>query len=365
MYESLTGQKIGRLTIGKEFKKNGKIFYHCICDCGNKKDVYKYGLINGSTTSCGCYAKENTSSIFSKDYTNQRFGRLQTLKRLPKYKNQKTYYECICDCGNKRIVYGTDLTIGKVTMCKDCAKIERLNKRRNDYTGQKFSKLLVVKMIYEENKKTRALCRCDCGKEKIIDIQNILNGHTQSCGCYEKESRYDREHLIDITGERYGMLTAIQPTKERASNGSVIWECLCDCGNKTYPTYTNLKQGHSLSCGCRKNSKWEDFIDSYLKSLHIEFEREKRFLDCKNIQNSDMLPFDFYIKSKNIVIEYDGMHHFESIPYWGGDEKFQITQRNDRIKNDYCKSHNITLLRLPYILKENEIIEKIQNILNP
>ena len=365
MYESLTGKKIGRLTIGEEFKKNGKIFYHCFCDCGNEKDVYRQGLIDGSTTSCGCYARENTSSIFSKDYTNRRFGHLQTLKRLPRYKNGKTYYECICNCGNKRIVCGSDLTMGKVTMCKNCAKEYRLSQRRKDYTGKKFGKLIIIEMIYEENQRTKALCKCDCGNEKIIDMQNILSGHTQSCGCYEKESRYDRNHSIDIAGNKYGMLVAIKQTENRAANGGVIWECLCDCGNKTYVAYTNLIKGHTLSCGCRKNSKWEDFIDSYLKSLHIEFEREKRFVDCKNAQDSDMLPFDFYIKSHNVIIEYDGMHHFEPIPYWGGDEKFQITQRNDNIKNNYCKSHNITLLRLPYTLKENEIVDKIQNILNP
>ena len=365
MHESLTGQKIGRLLIGDEFKKNGRIYYHCKCECGKEKDIYRYGLISKTSTSCGCYSNELTSKITSKDYTNQQFGKLKSIKRLPNYKNNKTYYECICDCGNTRIVYGNDLKSGKVTMCKECSEINRLKKKRKDYTGQKFGRLIILNMIYERYGKTKALCKCDCGNEKIIDIQNILNGHTLSCGCYEQESRCNREHSVDISGRRFGMLNVIKSTEQHSSNGSMIWECLCDCGNITYTTYSSLNSGHTLSCGCRKNSKWEDFIDSYLKSLNIEFEREKRFNDCKNLQNSDMLPFDFYIESKNIIIEYDGLHHFKPIPYWGGDEKFEITKRNDSIKNNYCKSHNITLLRLPYTLKENEIIDKIQNILNP
>lgn len=365
MHESLTGQKIGRLLIGNEFKKNGRIYYHCKCDCGNEKDIYRYGLIKGSTTSCGCFSRELTSNKFSKDYTNQKFGKLKVIDRLANFKNNRTYYNCICDCGNTRIVYGNDLTSGKISMCKKCAELIRLKKKRKDYTGQKFGKLTILKMIYEHYNNTKALCLCDCGNEKIIDMQNILNGHTQSCGCYEQESRFNREHLQDITGNKYGSLTAIEPTDMRTSNGSVKWKCKCDCGNIVYISHSNLTQGKTLSCGCRENSQWEEFIDSYLKSLNIDFEREKRFNDCRNIQGSDMLPFDFYIPLYNLIIEYDGQHHFEPIPYWGGEEKFQITQRNDNIKNNYCLSHNISLLRIPYTLKKEEIINKIQNILNP
>lgn len=365
MHNILTGQKIGRWAIGEEFKKNNRIYYKCICDCGNTKEVSRQTLLSGSSLSCGCYARENTSKISSKDHTGKKFTKLTAIERLSNYKNSKTFYECVCDCGNTRIVYSYDLTSGKVTMCKDCREKERLKKRRKDYTNQTFGKLTVIKMIYGKYENTKALCRCECGNEKIIDMRNILNSHTQSCGCYETESRYNRKHLINITGNRYGMLLALEPTDKRASNGSVIWKCECDCGNISYVSYSNLIAAKTLSCGCRRNSKWEEFIDSYLKSLNISFEREKRFEDCKNIQQTDMLPFDFYIPEKNIVLEYDGLHHFEPVSYWGGEEKFIITQRNDKIKNDYCKRNNIALLRLPYTLNENEIIEKIQNILNP
>jgi hypothetical protein len=365
MHESLSGLKLGKWLVGEEFKKNNRLFYKCTCDCGNKKDVSRNSLLNGNSKSCGCYVSQLISSRFSKDYTNQRFNNLIAIERLPNYKNSKTYYKCKCVCGNERIVYSNDLTSGKVKMCHECAEKERVKNRRNDYTGQKFGKLYIKKMIYKNKERTKALCLCECGNEKIIDIQNILNGHTQSCGCYEEESRFNREHLIDIKENKYGQLITIRPTDRRTSNGSVIWECKCDCGNIAYISASNLMRNKTLSCGCRKNSKWEEFIDSYLHSLGLQFEREKRFKDCMNIQKSDMLPFDFYIPKYNLIIEYDGLHHFEPISYWGGEEKFEITQRNDSIKNNYCLSHNITILRLPYTLNEKEIIEKIQNILNP
>lgn len=78
-----------------------------------------------------------------------------------------------------------------------------------------------------------------------------------------------------------------------------------------------------------------------------------------------MLPFDFYLPSYNILIEYDGEHHFQPVKGWGGEEKFKLTQKNDEIKNNYCKDNNITLLRLPYTHTENDIKNEILNILSP
>ena len=54
---------------------------------------------------------------------------------------------------------------------------------------------------------------------------------------------------IDITGHRYGLLMALKPTSEKRW-GSVVWECLCDCGNKKMATASSLRRGTPKSCGC-------------------------------------------------------------------------------------------------------------------
>lgn len=40
-----------------------------------------------------------------------------------------------------------------------------------------------------------------------------------------------------------------------------------------------------------------------------------------------------------------------------GEENFKKTQKHDKIKNEYCKSNNIRLLRIPYW--EGNNMEKI------
>ena len=55
---------------------------------------------------------------------------------------------------------------------------------------------------------------------------------------------------IDITGNKYGMLTAVKMLRKEKWNE--YWECMCDCGKKVERTKATLQKGLSTSCGCEK-----------------------------------------------------------------------------------------------------------------
>ena len=237
--------------------------------------------------------------------------------------------------------------------------------KRLDLTGNVYGELTVIEMLYGYkyvSGKPRTYCRCcsQDGDEVIVRADALRSGATRSMKGAGKTGK-----KVDITGMKFGLLTATEPTGKRATNGSVIWKCMCDCGNLTEAPIHQITRGHTLSCGCRHQSKWEIFISDYLISLNIAFYPQKRFPDCKNKKQSDMLPFDFYLPDYNICIEYDGEHHFHPIDGWGGYDKFLITQENDDIKNKYCEAQKITLLRLPYTYSKEDIENEILNILSP
>lgn len=54
----------------------------------------------------------------------------------------------------------------------------------------------------------------------------------------------------DITGQRFGLLTAQYPLPARDASGSTVWHCICDCGKETVVRQTNLQSGKTKSCGC-------------------------------------------------------------------------------------------------------------------
>lgn len=116
----------------------------------------------------------------------------------------------------------------------------------------------------------------------------------------------------------------------------------------TCPKHGNFKQqakAHLYDDGCPdcNASKGEQLVENKLRALNIKFVKQKKFVGC---YYKNLLPFDFYMKHNNTCIEFDGPQHFKPIDHFGGEKQFKIQQRNDKIKNKFCKKNNIRLIRL-------------------
>ena len=61
----------------------------------------------------------------------------------------------------------------------------KLGRKLRDLTGLKFNRLTVLSFIEVRRNKRMWLCKCECGKEIIIQQSNITFGNTTSCGCYK------------------------------------------------------------------------------------------------------------------------------------------------------------------------------------
>jgi hypothetical protein len=169
----LTGQRFGMLTvIGKgslTSKKEQK--WICQCDCGAVKENRGSHLKRGEALSCGCRRRK-----IRNDLTGKRFSKLTVIKHLGKLNDQGHYYECLCDCGNTKTVFGGHLTSEHVKSCGCFYK--------RDLTGLVFGKLTVVEKAPNRPDGLPAWrCLCECGNEKDIRQQSLESGDTQSCGC--------------------------------------------------------------------------------------------------------------------------------------------------------------------------------------
>ena len=105
----------------------------------------------------------------------------------------------------------------------------------------------------------------------------------------------------------------------------------------------HILNGHG--CPICKSSIGERVVANYLKTHNIKYKTQYKFEQCKNKRK---LPFDFYIPNLNMCIEYDGIQHFYPVEQFGGEKAFQECQLNDSIKNEFCKTANIMLLRIRY-----------------
>ena len=79
----------------------------------------------------------------------------------------------------------------------------------------------------------------------------MKNQNTEK-GTEEKRKGRGGRTAANLTGRRFGRLTAEYPTARRDHKGSVYWHCRCDCGGEAEATEDGLVFGNNLSCGCLK-----------------------------------------------------------------------------------------------------------------
>lgn len=118
---------------------------------------------------------------------------------------------------------------------------------------------------------------------------------------------------------------------------------------------------HASGCGCQKcqESHLERGVRKLLTDLCIDFKSQvnKNTFSWLNKQS-----LDFYIPSKNIVIECQGKQHFQPIKHFGGNEEFEKILKRDLNKKHLTENNEIRLL---YVVDDDIKIEKLpSNIYN-
>ena len=288
----------------------------------------------------------------AKDLTGEKFGHLTVIKRAPN-KGKEVAWECKCDCGNSVIVRAYSLLSGNTKSCgcvrRNCAiNLGKSNKK--NLTGEKFGRLTVIKDSVQRNNQQQIMweCKCDCGNTILVSTTHLTSGHTESCGCSRR---------LDLTGQRFGKLIALEPTNQRISS-SVVWKCQCDCGNIAYVGTRQLIKGKTNSCGCL-TSKGEMIITNILQRNNIIYEIQKTFETCRFDNTGALARFDFYI-NEEYLIEFDGIQHFEyRNSGWDTKEHFEKVQKHDDYKTQWCRENNIPLIRIPYTKLDTLCIEDL------
>ena len=174
---------------------------------------------------------------------------------------------------------------------------------RKNLLGRRFGRLLVM----EDAKRSMRgmavwVCRCDCGKIKEVAAYEMTSGHSKSCGCLKREAavRSGRQRAKPLAiGSVFGKLRVLRrtgkPTHHKFQHKYLYYECVCDCGNITVVTGSNLRTGRSNACNpgcgkrifpdedynlseCKRNAKHlsDEYIRHLLsdkKGLHIKRKR--------------------------------------------------------------------------------------------
>jgi len=192
---------------------------------------------------------------------------------------------------------------------------------RLDLTGEKIGLLTIVGANgVSRNGHSLWDCICECGKWLIVTGTDLNNFNSRSCRRCSK--------LKDITGERFGVLTAVDRV-DKDKNGMSKWLCKCDCGNITVVAINHLTSGH-----CPVNSFTK-------KDWHCEGMTADNQTFIFSLKDWDKVTsYNWHIDAKGYVVtqvdrNISKLHHLILRPYDG----LQIDHIN-RNKKD-CRRSNL------------------------
>lgn len=293
------------------------------------------------------------------DLTGKRFGKLIVLSKTEKRYRGSVIFKCKCDCGKITYKNGAQLRNGTTKSC-GCLRKEKGNNKNRNLINQIYGELQVVDLAGKTKNGRIWKCKCSCGNYANVLERYLLSGETKSCGCrkYAGLKTYNKNKRLHLEGKKFGKLTVLEFAGYNANHSS-LWECRCDCGNKHITQGSSLLQGLVESCGCL-SSKAETEIKQLFDHYNIKYKPQYTFKDLKGPGNG-YLRFDFGIlwpdDTLKMLVEFQGKQHYLENCLFGKEQR-EIT---DKIKKEYCRSHNIPLFEITY--KDN-ITEKINELMS-
>lgn len=199
-----------------------------------------------------------------------------------------------------------------------------------------------------------------CGNVYEVKPKNFIKGsRCLKCRLLNVTKTNDEwlKEVYDMVGDEYTFLESYMTAKDK------IKACHNKCGYVWYITpHDFLKGVRCPICMSITKSRGEAETMKWLDSNGYEYMYQKTFADCRK---EKPLPFDFYIPSAKMAIEYDGEQHFKPIDYFGGDKEFTKRINYDKIKNQYCDDNDIFLVRIPYTITGEGLTKMLDGAIKP
>lgn len=233
----LTGQRFGKLVVLAPAENIGsRTAWLCKCDCGKEATVTTRRLRDGHRTSCGCDKEHfgespaviGRASLTYVDGTCVEMLRTRTVRcnntsgtpGVDWMAKKQRWRASICFKGKRRY-------LGSFEKLEDAV---RARKRAEDELFEPFL----------------AAHSGEIPQSELRDIEKV---------CPPVARDYSEQRL-DLTGQRFGMLTVLEPAENIGS--MTAWRCRCDCGKETVVMTGHLRSGQTTSCGCKPKGTFVD-----------------------------------------------------------------------------------------------------------
>lgn len=240
---------------------------------------------------------------------------------------------------------GCPICAGNIKKTKEeiVKNFERIHGKKYDYS-----------LVNYINNKVKVKIICKEHGEFEQSPHNHLLGN--GCPFCANNQKLTKEQFINKAKKIHGNIYDYSKVNYQGVNNKVV--IICHKHGEFEQSVTNHIHNKN-GCPKCKLSTGETKVMLFLEEHKIEYSPQKRFKQCKN---KGMLPFDFYLPTKDVCIEFQGKQHYKMEKFFGGKEGFKLIKINDKIKKEFCKKNGIKLIRIKYNKNIKEIL--IKHLLN-
>ena len=236
--------------------------------------------------------------------------------------------------------------------CNDCLNKSFESHKKSEYWSDK--NIEKPRQVFKNSAK-KYFFNCDICEHEINISLNHISTHDAWCGYCSNKILCNSENCNDCFKKSFASheksifwsnKNILAPRNVFKGSGEKYF-FYCDKCKREFQTHVKSVTNGSWCPNCvyKTQSKLETFLSQKYENLICG----AKFEWCKNER---LLPFDFYIKSKNVIIELDGAQHFIQVSNWKSSEETRIT---DKYKMMCANKNKLSVIR---ILQEDVLNNK-------
>ena len=180
------------------------------------------------------------------------------------------------------------------------------------------------------------------------EFTQIAHDHQRGRGCNKcgtikrgQSQMYDTNKFIEMSNKRHDYFYDYSKSVYTGAFNKV--EIICPV-HGSFLQQASIHYG-KMGAGCPMCATGESYKFEDIDTILGRSKREATFDGCKDKKK---LRFDRYVKSKNILLEYDGEQHFRINKVWNPDDSFSDLIRRDKIKTEYAINNGYNFIRIKY-----------------
>ncbi len=337
-----------------------------ICkDCGLEFQT-TYNILRKGKHGCpNCYrqstkrSKEDLLNIIEKYYPNKYdYSKVN-------YINTRTPIVLICkQCKKEFSLKPQDIIRNYIKeLCPNCRKEQEIQNNYKQFLHRlEASSLHIIPSNnnFRTYKQPMEFTCTKCGHHFKSTPDHILNSYIGCPICAEQSRRKARTHtteqFIKDAQKVHGNFYNYDKTFYLGCHKKLTVTC------PKHGDFVVCAGDHLQGSGCPKCSqtKGEQLVQTYLDKYKIDYQIQ--FIIKDSIFHRKFVRVDFYIKSLNTIIEFNGIQHYKPIDYFGGEQRFKEQIERDNDLRQYCKVNNINLIEINYLKSKDEIEEIIKTL---